>query len=177
MRAAGIEFDVIAANVDERIFDGETPEAYVCRVAGDKARAVRTSAAGVPVLAADTVVVVDGAVLGKPVDQADARRMLRLLSGRTHQVMTGVALTTAGAAAELVTSIATTTVEFLPLSDAEIDWYVGTGEPMDKAGAYAIQGLASRFVTRIAGSYSNVVGLPVSLVWQQIVTQGHGSTT
>ena len=158
LRAAGIEFEVIVADIDERVHPGEAPAAYVARLAAEKARAVAGQAAGRPVLAADTAVVVDHDILGKPIDAADARRMLRRLSGRAHQVMTGVCV-------DGVTRVETTTVEFASLSDAEIDWYVASGEPMDKAGAYAIQGLASRFVTRIAGSYSNVVGLPIAPVY------------
>ena len=157
LRAAGYEFDVLPADVDESVFPGEKPEAYVRRVAEAKAAAVASKAGGRIVLAADTVVVVDGQILGKPVDTADAARMLRLLSGRQHEVMTAITLN-----GECLVEISA--VELAPLSMAEIDWYVETGEPMDKAGAYAIQGLASRFVTRIEGSYSNVVGLPVALV-------------
>jgi septum formation protein len=179
LRAAGIAFEVAAANIDESILPGETPEGHVRRLAAAKAGAV---ADGRPVLGADTVVVVDGAVLGKPVDTDDARRMLRLLSGRTHQVLTGVCLglptsaTSLGGAAasgfSWTTDVAITTVEFAPLSDREIEWYVASGEPMDKAGAYAIQGLAARFVTRVDGSYSNVVGLPVALVYRMCAAAG-----
>ena len=133
---------------------------YVRRMAEAKARAVRAEAGERPVLAADTVVVVDGSILGKPADDSDARRMLRLLAGRVHTVMTGVCLVYRA----ITTRVAVTTVEFASLTDAEIEWGVASGEPKDKAGAYAIQGLASRFVTRIDGSYSNVVGLPVALV-------------
>jgi septum formation protein len=117
------------------------------------------------VLGADTTVVVDAEILGKPADAHDAVRMLRLLSGRVHEVLTGVCVARGRA---VDTRVARTSVEFLPLSDDEIAWYVGTGEPMDKAGAYAIQGRVSRFVSRIDGSYSNVVGLPVSLVYQML---------
>jgi septum formation protein len=139
-------------------------------VATDKARAIAASAPDRSVLAADTVVVIDGRILGKPADAGDAKRMLRLLSGRAHQVLTGVALVPAspGAGASpqgFDVRLEATTVEFTTLGEPEIDWYVATDEPSDKAGAYAIQGLASRFVTRIEGSYSNVVGLPVSLVY------------
>ena len=173
LRAAGIEFDVMPANADETVHPGETAEAYVRRVAEAKARAVQPRANGRPVLAADTVVVVDGAILGKPVDRDDATRMLRMLSGRSHEVLTAVCLA-GGPDPEggpdkvrpTLTKIETTTVEFAPLTGEDIDWYVASGEPDDKAGAYAIQGLASRFITRISGSYSNVVGLPVSLVFQ-----------
>lgn len=157
LRAAGYEFDVLPADVDESVLPGEKPEAYVRRVAEAKAAAVASKAGGRIVLAADTVVVVDGRILGKPVDDAEAVRMLRLLSGRRHEVMTAITLN-----GECV--VETSAVELADLAAAEIDWYVATGEPRDKAGAYAIQGLASRFVTRIEGSYSNVVGLPVALV-------------
>ncbi|MBI4886820.1 MAG: septum formation inhibitor Maf [Acidobacteria bacterium] len=163
LRAAGIAFDVMPAGVDEALLPGETPEEHVRRLAGAKARAVAARAGGRPVLAADTVVVVGDQILGKPEGDDDARRMLRLLSGRAHDVLTGVTLVW-GVPEACLSEVATTTVEFGPLSEAEIGWYVASGEPADKAGAYAIQGLASRFVTRIEGSYSNVVGLPVALV-------------
>jgi septum formation protein len=171
LRAAGIDFDVLMANVDESVHPGETPAQHVARLAEEKALRVLPEARNRPVLGADTAVVVDGEILGKPADPADAGRMLRILSGRQHQVMTGIALIPEPARAGLDGSITlsdgieVTTVEFAPISPAEIAAYVGSGEPMDKAGAYAIQGLASRFVTRIEGSYSNVVGLPVALVY------------
>ena len=166
LRAAGIEFDVISADIDEAIVQGETAEAYVCRVARQKVEAVGLLAPGKAILGADTIVVVDGTVLGKPVDDADARRMLGLLSGRTHTVITGVCLVNPAAAeGQTQACVGRTRVELARLSQAEIVWYAASGEPADKAGAYAIQGLASRFVTRIDGSYSNVVGLPVALVY------------
>jgi septum formation protein len=172
LRAAGIAFDVRPADVDEQVHDGEPPDAYVRRVADAKARAIHQQWPDRVVLAADTTVVADGHVLGKPIDREDARRMLRLLSGRTHQVMTGVAVIGPQGAGEGETRIEVTTVEIAPLGDADIAWYVASGEPMDKAGAYAIQGLASRFVTRIEGSYSNVVGLPVALVHEMLEVFG-----
>jgi len=138
---------------------------YVRRVATWKARAISRLHPHRIVLAADTSVVVDRRVLGKPADEQDAARMLRLLSGRAHEVVTGVALASGGT---LDVRIDTTIVEFAVLVDDEIAWYVSSGEPMDKAGAYGIQGLASRFVTRIEGSYSNVVGLPVALVYAML---------
>jgi septum formation protein len=184
LRTAGIDFDVLIANVDESIRPEETPAQHVARLAEEKALRVLPQAARRPVLGADTVVLVDGQILGKPADAADAARMLRMLSGRQHQVMTGVALIPepakagphdrilpAGAhalpydAIVMSDGIEVTTVEFASLSDPEIAGYIASGEPLDKAGAYAIQGLASRFVTRIEGSYSNVVGLPVALVY------------
>ena len=161
LRAAGFDFEVVAADADETRRPGESPEDYVRRVAEAKAAAVARQRRGVAVVAADTVVVVDEHILGKPADDEDARRMLRLLSGRTHEVLTGV--TVASGASQ--TAIDVTTVEFSPISAEEVDWYVASGEPADKAGGYAIQGLASRFIRGIEGSYSNVVGLPVDLVY------------
>jgi septum formation protein len=160
LTAAGIDFSPRPAEVDERPLDGEAPSEYVRRVARDKARACPHSSDDV-VLAADTAVVVDGLILGKPTDDGDAVRMLRLLSGRVHLVLTGVAVRRGDK--ELV-EVESTSVTFAVMCDDEIDWYVASGEPRDKAGAYAVQGLASRFVTRIDGSYSNVVGLPVARV-------------
>ena len=167
LRGAGIEFDVTPADVDETVQPGERPDAYVRRVAAAKARAVAARARERVVLAADTTVVIDDVMLGKPVDDNDAKRMLCLLSGRTHDVLTAVAVFRAGMDESLV-DVERTEVEFAPLTEFEIDWYVATGEPRDKAGAYAIQGYASRFVTRIDGSYSNVVGLPIALVYQML---------
>jgi septum formation protein len=166
LRAAGIEFDVHPAHVDERVIGDEAPDAYVRRVAAAKARAMHERFARAVVLAADTTVVADRHLLGKPLDVEDARRMLRLLSGRLHDVITAVTLV--GPDQPIDTRTEVTTVEFSKLSETEIDWYVASGEPMDKAGGYAIQGLASRFVTRITGSYSNVVGLPVALVYDML---------
>ena len=163
LKAAAIPFDVLAVHVDESPVGGETPEAHVRRLAEDKARAASLRRPGAVVLAADTVVVVDDHILGKPRDAADAAGMLRSLSGRAHAVLTGVAMLSASTAA---VEVACTRVWFSPLDDEEIDWYVRSGEPLDKAGAYAIQGLASRFIERIDGSYSNVVGLPVALVYR-----------
>ena len=165
LRAAGVVFDVRAANVDETIAPGEAPEAYVRRMAEAKAGAIAREVDDAAVLGADTIVLVDAAILGKPRDPTDARRMLTLLSGRAHEVLTSVTLVMPdGDALPRITRVERTTVEFSPLTEAELDWYVASGEPLDKAGAYAIQGLASRFVTRIDGSYSNVVGLPVATV-------------
>jgi len=169
LRAAGIDFDVQPANVDETLAGGEVPDEYVSRLAEAKARLVYEGDVRRIVLAADTAVVVDEHVLGKPQDDADAVRMLRMLSGRSHQVLTAVSVFHPGQIVD--TRIDTTTVEFASLSDTDIRWYVSSGEPMDKAGAYAVQGLASRFVTRIEGSYSNVVGLPVALVYQMLTTK------
>ncbi len=168
LRAAGFDFDIQPANADETIHEGESPEAYVRRVAHAKARAVLPSSGTRIVIAADTTVVVDGEILGKPADDDDAARMLRALSGREHEVLTAVTL--AGSGRPPITGLEMTRVEFAQLSDEEIAWYVASGEPMDKAGAYAVQGLASRFVTRIEGSYSNVVGLPVALLYSMLLS-------
>jgi septum formation protein len=164
LHAAGIPFDVSPAEVDESLRAGEGPDGYVRRVSETKALSARSHVPGRPVLGADTVVLVGSRILGKPRHAEDAGRMLRALSGVTHEVLTGVCLLVPDRRPDV--QIALTAVEFADLSDAEISWYVGTGEPMDKAGAYAIQGHASRFVTRIEGSYSNVVGLPVALVYE-----------
>jgi len=167
LRAAGIDVDVRPADVDESVQPGEAPDRYASRVALAKARSISLEAPDRFVLGADTVVVVDDRILGKPTDSADARRMLRALSGRSHVVMTAVILIRgAGLPGEMLDAqVERTVVEFAPLTSHEIERYAATAEPMDKAGGYAIQGLASRFVTRIEGSYSNVVGLPVSLVY------------
>ncbi len=164
LRVAGFDFDVVASAADETVWPAEAPERYVRRVAEAKARAVRERVGDRLVLAADTTVVVDERILGKPVDLTDARRMLQLLAGRTHSVLTAVCWL----ASEADIRVARTTVDVAPLSVDEIDWYVRSGEPMDKAGAYAIQGLASRFIRRIEGSYSNVVGLPLALVHEMV---------
>jgi len=169
LREAGYAFDVEPAHVDESGLAGEAPRAYVLRVAALKARAVAASHPDDLVLAADTTVVIDGLMLAKPSDDDDARRMLGLLSGRTHDVLTGVVLVCAGRESS---AVADTRVRFRPLTRAEIDWYVASGEPQDKAGAYGVQGLASRFVEAVDGSYSNVVGLPVGAVRALLDAQG-----
>lgn len=161
LTAAGIRFEVLAADIDETPLVNEAPDAYVERLAIAKARAVLALRPAAHILGADTTVTIDGEILGKPVDDADAARMLRLLSGRAHLVHTGVALVSARGTQSTVD---TTRVWFSPMTDEDISWYVATGEPVDRAGAYAIQGFASRFIPRIEGSYSNVVGLPVAVV-------------
>lgn len=159
LSAAGFTFDVAAVHVDERRLPGESPGTYVERVARLKALAAATQYPAHIVIGADTAVVVDDATLGKPVDAADAARMLRLISGRAHDVLTGVAVACRGAVASSVTR---TRVWVDTLSEADVIEYVASGEPMDKAGAYAIQGWASRFIPKIEGSYDSVVGLPVA---------------
>jgi septum formation protein len=162
LTSAGIPFVVRTADIDETPRAEENPTEYVMRLAIEKAHAVER-AAGETVLAADTTVVLDSMIMGKPEDAGDATRMLTALSGQRHEVITGVCLLDDE---REVSDYARTGVWFAPLSDAEIAAYVASGEPMDKAGAYAIQGLASRFIERIEGSYSNVVGLPVELVYR-----------
>jgi septum formation protein len=169
LRDAGYVFEVEPADVDESELAGEPPAAYVVRVAAMKARAIAARHPDQLILAADTTVVVDGAILAKPADDADAARMLGLLSGRTHEVLTGVVLVWAGRESSAVVG---TRVRFRPLTSAEIDWYVASGEPHDKAGAYGVQGLAARFVESVDGSYSNVVGLPVGEVRALLEAEG-----
>jgi septum formation protein len=175
LRQIGIEPVVEPADVDETLDDGVDVAAAVAGLAAAKARAVAGNHPGerVLVLGADTLVVLDGEPLGKPTDQAEAREMLGRLSGREHQVMTGVAITDAATGRD-VGGVETTVVRFRALSAAEIDAYVATGEPLDKAGAYGIQGGAAAFVDQLTGDHSNVVGLPLSLVEQlldEIVTR------
>jgi len=165
LTAAGIEFAVVPSDIDERRDKDEDAERYVRRMARTKALAVQHVRPRVPILAADTVVVVDDHILGKPRDGADATAMLRLISGRRHRVLTGVHLLADG---RQQSEVADTTVHVSPLTDEEIAWYIASGEPLDKAGAYAVQGLASRFVLGIDGSYSNVVGLPIALVYHML---------
>jgi len=165
LRNAGIAFTVVPAHVPEQPSAGEPPLAYAQRLARDKARAVFARNPDNVVLGADTVVVVDEHLLEKPCDEADAARMLRLLSGRTHQVITGVCVLAPG---HEQTEAEVTEVRFSDLSNEEIDAYIATHEPMDKAGAYAIQGIASRWVERIDGCYFNVVGLPVPRVYRML---------
>ena len=172
LRSANIPFVVQPADIDETPLDGEGARECAERLAREKALAVWRTRPHDLVLGADTVVVVDGNILNKPVDPADAARMLRLLSGRAHQVITGVCLARASATRdampEMQSASETTLVAMSAISETEIRDYVATGEPMDKAGAYAIQGIASRWIPRIDGDYSNVVGLPVALVYRMI---------
>ena len=167
LRTAGFAFEVRPADVDETPRPAEPPATYALRVARDKALAAaeRVNRPDAWILAADTVVVVDGGILGKPTGPADARRMLSMLSGVVHEVLTAVVVRHAGSETSEVVS---TRVRFAALTAAEIDWYVESGEPDGKAGAYAIQGLGSRFVDWIEGSWSNVVGLPVATVYRML---------
>ncbi|HWQ33044.1 MAG TPA: Maf family protein [Blastocatellia bacterium] len=161
LRAAGISFQVRVADIDETPQPGESPTAYVLRLAREKARAVARP--GELVLGADTTVLIGTETAGKPENAADAERMLRALSGAWHEVLTAVTLLRDG---QELSDVAVTRVKFASLTEEEIQWYVATGEPYDKAGAYAIQGYASLFIERIEGSYFNVVGLPVQMVYR-----------
>ena len=177
LRDAGFSFRVRPASIDESPRRGESPARHVMRLAREKALDVAKRVQGdALIVAADTVVVVRRAILGKPSSPEDARRMLRLLSGRKHRVLTGLAVLRAGASgrarqnrssnASLLCGVESTSVWFARLTPGEIDEYVATGEPMDKAGAYAIQGRAGRFITRIEGCYFNVVGLPLARLYR-----------
>jgi septum formation protein len=161
LAAAGYDVDVEAVDVDEAPRDAESPDAYVARVAHAKAVAGARRHPDRVVLAADTTVTIDGVILGKPSDDDDAARMLGRLSDRTHDVLTAVVV---ARRETCLRRLERTAVTMRALSAEEIAWYVASGEPRDKAGGYAIQGLASRFVTRIDGSYTNVVGLPIPAV-------------
>jgi septum formation protein len=180
LRNAGISFTVQPADINETPLAGEFPRDCAERLAREKALAVFRGRPQDCVLGADTIVVVDDLILGKPRDADDAARMLRMLSGRTHAVITGVCVVGAAVSGQwsvasedgALTTSETTQVTFCELSDGEIRDYVATGEPMDKAGAYAIQGMASRWIPRIEGDYSNVVGLPVALVYRMLRGQG-----
>ena len=183
LRAAGIATTVQPTNIPEVPKDGEAPKVFAERLAREKAWAVFKDRPNDFVLGADTIVVVDGQILGKPLNRADAERMLRLLSGRTHEVTTAVCVmgpksgnhppSTAKIESALGdTRSETTRVVMNKLQDEEIRAYVATGEPMDKAGAYAIQGIASRWIPRIEGDYSNVVGLPIALVYRMLKEAG-----
>jgi septum formation protein len=165
LASAGFVFEVRPADVDETVFPGEAPEAYALRVARDKAAAVFNACrnSGYPIVAADTVVVAGGEILGKPSDSADAARMLRRLANAAHDVHTAVVVRTPrGERAEVLTP----RVRFRALDDSEVDLYVASGERDGKAGAYAIQGRAARFIDHIEGSWSNVVGLPIATVYR-----------
>lgn len=172
----GVPFTVQSADVDETPRAGESPDAYAARLAREKAQKVAQVQRGERVLGADTIVILGDEVLGKPADAADARRMLRALSGKVHQVATAVCLVDRGSCHE---HVETTSVFMREMPDTEIDDYVASKEPMDKAGAYAIQGGAAKWIYRIEGDYFNVVGLPLAAVWNllKIKTQRQDAET
>jgi septum formation protein len=175
LRNAGFVFEVRPADVDETRLPYESAENYVRRVAQAKARAIsepaRAAAERAIVIAADTTVVAEGQILAKPEDAADARRMLSLFNGKTHEVLTALCVINVPAAKEAL-HVEKTRVEFLKMSKEEIESYIQTGEPFDKAGAYGIQGIAGRFATRIDGCYFNVLGLPLSRLWTTLQSLG-----
>ncbi len=166
LQAVAWPFEQIAAGVDETRHESEEAIAYVKRLAQTKAETVARQIGEGLVLGADTVVVVEGEILGQPRDEEDARRMLRLLNGKWHEVLTGVALARAGETQLMLVDHESTRVRFCEMSSYEIDWYVSTGEPSDKAGAYAIQGQGAIFIEEIEGDYFNIAGLPVRLVYK-----------
>jgi septum formation protein len=175
LRNAGFTFQVRASDVDETRLPQEAAEDYVRRVAQAKARVVagpaRAAGERAIVIAADTIVLADGHILGKPKAADDARRMLRLFSGKTHEVLTALCVVNIPTSKEAL-HVEKTRVEFLKMSEAEIEGYIQTGEPFDKAGAYGIQGIAGRFATRIEGCYFNVLGLPLSRLWTTLQALG-----
>lgn len=168
---AGLAAETLPSGADEAFRPGETPREHVLRLAEAKARAVSESHPGAWVLGADTVVVIDGEVLGKPADLPAAKRMLQRLSGRAHEVLTGFAILRGTGKIRLVEAVATT-VRFRTLTEGEMDWYAGSPEPYDKAGAYAAQGVAACFIREIRGSYTNVVGLPLCEVIEALERLG-----
>jgi septum formation protein len=171
LTSAGFDFDVEPAEVDETPGPDEPPLEYATRVARAKATAALAACrkSGSAILAADTVVVARGRILGKPADPDEAKTMLKTLSGAVHEVHTAVVLRVAE---RELAEVVTTRVRLLPLTDDEITWYVGTGEPAGKAGGYAIQGRAARFIDWIEGSWSNVVGLPLATVYRMLSAAG-----
>jgi len=166
LAAVGWEFEKEAADVDETEFPGEKPDDYVRRLAKTKAETVAANHENAFVLGADTIVVIDNQIIGKPKDFDDARRMLKMLSGNWHEVLTGIALIKVpGRNFETKVDMQRTRVKFAEMNDAEIEFLVEKGEPLDKAGAYAVQAQAALFIEEIAGDYWNVVGLPINLVY------------
>jgi len=163
LRSVGWEFEKHSADIDETERAGENPAHYVQRLAKEKAETVAANYKNEMVLGADTTVVIDGFIIGKPKDLEDARRMLKLLSGRTHEVLTGVALVKND---KIRVGLQSTKVKFAEMSDAEINFLAEKGEPLDKAGGYAVQAQAALFIEEIEGDYWNVVGLPVNLVYE-----------
>jgi len=171
LASIGLEFDVLPSHVPEVHQEGEAPEEYVARLSRDKAQALASGHPGRWVIAADTTVLLGDQLLEKPVDAADAARMLGTIAGQTHVVYTGVTLENVSRDYR-ETRVAESEVRMLPLSPAEIEWYVRTGEPLDKAGAYAVQGVGAMFIDSIHGSYTNVVGLPLATLFQMLRKAG-----
>lgn len=167
----GLDFEVAPSSVEELRGEAEDPESYVLRLSQEKAGEVSTRRPGAWVIGADTTVYIDGSILEKPSDRADAARMLRTISGRIHTVFTGVTLL-GPSGSHNESKVVATEVTMISLTDEEITWYVGTGEPMDKAGAYAVQGVGAMFISSINGNYTNVVGLPLSVLFDMMRRAG-----
>ena len=165
LKQIGVVFELAPSQIEERPHPDEAPADYITRIARAKVIAVARERSAGLIIGADTVVVLNGQVMGKPENETDAQKMLRQLSGKWHAVLTGVALYDVQTRHE-VADYEKTLVKFAQMTDAEIEWYVRTGEPMDKAGAYGIQGLGGLFVDEVAGNYYNVVGLPIPLVYR-----------
>ncbi|MBK9216627.1 MAG: septum formation protein Maf [Chloracidobacterium sp.] len=164
LNSVGWPFDKHVADIDETERTGESPEDYVVRLAREKAEAVAPYYPGGLVLGADTTVVIDGSILAKPIDLDDARRMIRMLAGNWHDVLTGIAVVNGGT----TTGLERTSVKFAPMTDAEVNFLAEMGDPLDKAGAYAIQKQAALFIEKIEGDYWNIVGLPIRLAYELV---------
>ena len=171
LNSIGLDFDVLPSHVPEVHQEGEAPEEYVARLSRDKAHALSVQYPAHWVIAADTTVLLGDQLLEKPADTKDAERMLAVIAGKTHIVYTGVTLECADREYR-DTRVAESEVRMLPLSQREIEWYVATGEPLDKAGAYAVQGIGAMFIDSIHGSYTNVVGLPLATLFQMMRKAG-----
>lgn len=173
LNSVGWEFEKYAADVNESFRDGESPDDYVIRLACEKGEAVAAKFPDSIVLGADTTVVVDDQILGKPVNMDDARRMLRILSGTWHEVLTGIAIVENGSTRS---AMQRTRVKFIKMTDKEIEFLAEKGDPLDKAGAYAVQAQAALFIEKVEGEYWNVVGLPINLVYRLIMQKGETIT-
>ncbi|MGB7202196.1 MAG: Maf family protein [Pyrinomonadaceae bacterium] len=173
LNSVGWKFEKHVADIDESLLEGEAPENYVVRLAREKAEAVAVKFPDSIVLGADTTVVIDDHILGKPVDMGDARRMLRLLSGNWHEVLTGIAVVRNGVT---LSAMQRTRVKFIDMTDQEIEFLAAKGDPLDKAGAYAVQAQAALFIEKVEGEYWNVVGLPINLVYQLVIRKGETVT-
>lgn len=171
MTSVGWPFEKHVPDVDESVLPGETPEDYVVRLAREKAAAIADLRPGETVLGADTTVVIGGEIIGKPDDLDDARRMIGMLAGNRHEVLTGVAVANRG---NISSALQRTAVTFVPMTEAEINFLAEEGDPLDKAGAYAVQAQAALFISGIEGDYWNVVGLPISLVYELVTKNGTG---
>lgn len=171
LASIGVEFDVVPSHVPEEHQPGEAPEEYVARLSREKAHAIAAQHPSRWIIAADTTVLLGDQLLEKPLDEHDAARMLSLIAGRTHTVYTGVTVQNVERRYQ-ETRVAESEVRMLPLPPEDVEWYVRTGEPMDKAGAYAVQGMGAMFIDSIHGSYTNVVGLPLAMLFQMLRKAG-----